>query len=97
MDKGVIENFYHIRTMDEYELDETNTFIVKVLSKPSGPLLYIYLDFKKKMNSLLKCIHYKKINTSPLFMYANASTNTTSYTHVSLYVVWRVHPQGTRS
>ena len=48
MDKGVIENFYHIRIMDEYDLDKTNTFIVKVLSKPSGPLLYIYLDFKKK-------------------------------------------------
>jgi hypothetical protein len=46
MDKGVIEIFYHIRPMDEYELDETNTFIIKVLSKPSAPLLYIYLDFR---------------------------------------------------
>ena len=34
MDKGVIENFYHITIMDEYEWDETNTFIVKVFSKP---------------------------------------------------------------
>ena len=29
VDKGDIENFYHITTMDEYELDETNTFIVR--------------------------------------------------------------------
>ena len=27
-------------------------------------------------------------------MYANALKNTPSYTHVSLYVVWRVHPLG---
>ena len=27
-------------------------------------------------------------------MYASASNNTPSYTHVSSYVVWRVHPQG---
>ena len=28
-------------------------------------------------------------------MYANASNNTPSYTHVSSYVVWRVHPPPT--
>ena len=27
-------------------------------------------------------------------MYANASNNTTSYTHVDLYMIWRVHPLG---
>ena len=27
-------------------------------------------------------------------MYTNTSNNTPSYTHVSLYVVWRVHPGG---
>ena len=27
-------------------------------------------------------------------MYTNASNNTPSYTHVSSYVVWRVHPLG---
>ena len=26
-------------------------------------------------------------------MYANASNNTPSYTHISAYVVWRVHPR----
>ena len=25
-------------------------------------------------------------------MYINASSTTTSYTHVSLYMVWRIHP-----
>ena len=34
MDKGVIENFYHLTIMGECELDETNTFIVNYLSKP---------------------------------------------------------------
>ena len=27
-------------------------------------------------------------------MYANASNNTPSYTYVSSYMAWRVHPQG---
>jgi hypothetical protein len=29
-------------------------------------------------------------------MYTNASNNTPSYTHISSYVVWRVHPLGVR-
>ena len=29
-------------------------------------------------------------------MYTNASNNTPSYIHISLYVVWRVHP-GTKT
>ena len=30
-------------------------------------------------------------------MYANASNDTPSYTQVSLYVVWRVHPPGAKN
>ena len=30
-------------------------------------------------------------------MYSNASNNTPSYTKVSSYVEWRVHPQGAHS
>ena len=27
-------------------------------------------------------------------MYINASNNTPSYTHISSYIIWRVHPSG---
>ena len=95
MDKGVIENFYHITTMNEFELDETNTYIVKFFSKPHG-LLYIYIH-SNKINSLLKCTHYRKwIPLSLYSMYACASNNTPPYTHISLYMVRRVHPPGAR-
>ena len=30
-------------------------------------------------------------------MYVNASNNTHAYSHVSLYVVWKVHPLGIMS
>ena len=34
MDKGIIKDYYHMTTMDEYDLDETNAFIVKKNCKP---------------------------------------------------------------
>ena len=34
MNKVVIEDYYHMTTMDENMLDETNTSIVKIFSKP---------------------------------------------------------------
>ena len=44
----VIEDYDHMTTMDvKYELDETNTSIVIIFSNSLGPLLYIYIYFKK--------------------------------------------------
>ena len=34
MDKGVIENVYHVTTMNEFELDDSSTYSVKNFSKP---------------------------------------------------------------
>ena len=39
MDMGVIANFYHMTTMDEYEVDETNTIIVEKILGP--PLVHL--------------------------------------------------------
>ena len=35
---------------------------------------------------------FRKYISLTYIMYANASNNTPSYTHVSSYVVWNVHP-----
>ena len=47
LDKGVIKDYYHMRTMDECQLNETITSIVNLFTKPLGSLLYMYFDFKK--------------------------------------------------
>ena len=39
----------------KHDLDETNTFIFKIFSKPWGPVLHIYLNFEI-LNSLFKFI-----------------------------------------
>ena len=51
--------------------------------------LYIYQYFKI-LNSLLNCTLYLSLMYT---MYITVSNNTPSYTHVSLYIVWRVHPR----
>jgi hypothetical protein len=68
-DKGVIKNIYHITTMNECELDETNTSSVKFFSESLNTLLYIYLYFKKQNNNLLKYAHYRKITPLPYVQY----------------------------
>ena len=47
MEKGVIEDYYLMATICESELDETNTPIIKILTRPHGLVLDIYLHFKK--------------------------------------------------
>ena len=37
MNKVVIEDYYHMTTLDENELDDTNTFIVRFVFNPWGP------------------------------------------------------------
>ena len=73
-------------------MDETNTFIVNLFSKSSGPFLYIYL-YLRKLVAFLN-VHTREIQYLSLMysMYANASNNARPYTHIRLYVVWRVHP-----
>jgi hypothetical protein len=62
-----------------------NSSIIKNSLNFRGHLLCNYLYFKK-INSLFKCTQFMYT------MYASASNNIPSYTHVSSYVVWRVHP-----
>ena len=91
MDKGVVENFYHITNMGECELNETNTFILKTKFQTLGPLFFIYLHFKRKKAfqnvRTLENQYFSLIHS----MYANAANNTPSCNYITLYVVWRVH------
>jgi hypothetical protein len=67
MNKVVIEDFYHMTTMDEnMNWMKLTHSLSKKLSKPYGPLLYIYLYFKI-LNRLSKYIYNRKEKmTSPL-------------------------------
>ena len=65
MDNEVIENIYYITTMVECELDESSRLIVKNTSL-SFRTSFCTSTFYFKINSLLECTHYKKINTFPL-------------------------------
>ena len=89
MDKVVIEHYYHMTTINEnVHWIRLPHVLSRFSSKLQGPFLQIYLCFKI-LNKLFKCTHSLMYT-----MYANVSDNNPSYTHVSLYVVWRIDPQG---
>ena len=74
------------------ELNETNTSIIKKISKSQGPIFHIY-PILKINNSLSKCTHYKNNNTSFLYILCILIPQIIPLLHpyISLYVVWRVH------
>ena len=95
LDKVVIEDYYHMTIINE------NVYYMKLahlLSNFSQNLRVPFYTstFTSKFLIAFLSVHTKeKEHHSLMFtMYANISNNTPSYTHISLYVVWRVHPPG---
>ena len=74
-------------------LDGTNTSIIKenhTKGPPFAHLPKLRIYFLAFLNVHTREKEYLSLMYT---MYANASNNTAYYTHVSLSVVWRVHPQ----
>ena len=96
MDKGVIKDYYYMKTMDENVnwLKPTH-----LLSKISRNLKASFCTSTFTLEFLLTYlnVHIEEYLSLMYNTYAYASNNTPSYTHVSLYMVWRVHPRGKRS
>ena len=93
MDRVVIEDYYYTTIADE------NMNWMKLTHPLSSFPLNLRAPFCISTFTLYFLIAFLDIqtrenNASPFkfTMYTNASNNAPSYTHVSLYMVWRVHP-----
>ena len=93
MDKGVIKDYYHMTIMDE-NMKITHLFL-DVSSNLRPP--FCASTFTSRFLITLLNVHTREnLYLSLMYStYANASNNTPSYTHVSLYVVWRVPKEST--
>ena len=88
MNKVVIEDSYHMTTMDE---DVKLTYLLSIFClNLRAPICTSTFKF---LNNFLN-IHKEQQHLSLMHtMYTNASNNTPFYTHISwTYMVWRVHP-----
>ena len=92
-----INDFDHMTTMDENVKWMTLTPILsrKLLHLRAPCCTSTFTSVKRlfTFNSLLDVHTREKQHLSLMYtMYANASHNTPSYTHVTLYVIQKVHP-----
>ena len=94
MSKVVIGHYYYVTTMNE------NVNWMKVTHMLSMSFLNFKATFTSRfLISLLNVHTVENLYLSLVYisMYANASNNIPSYTHVHSYVVWRVHLPGQHS
>ena len=78
MDKEVIEDFYHMITMDKCELDETNTSNLKISLNHWAP--FCTFTYTWKFSIAFKIVHTRE-NEYLSFLYTmctNASNNAPS-------------------
>jgi hypothetical protein len=99
MDMIVIGDYYHMTIMDGNIKWMRLTHLLLIISRKHKPLplLYIYVYFKVSialLNVHTKEKRKKKKEKTLLHMYImydNTSNNTPFYTHVSSYVIRRIH------
>ena len=106
MNKVVIDDYYHMTIMNENMNWMKLTHLSKFSFKPYlktllyilhfkilNNLLYIYTCFKVLISFLNVHTKEKQYPSLIYTMYTSSSNNIPSYTHISSYVAWRVHPE----
>ena len=107
MDMVVIEDYLHIMTILGENVNWVK--LAHLLLKFSWNLMapFVHKTLLKLFNSIFKCTNHthtkktkklkekekEKLSIMYYTMYANASYNTPSYTHISSYIVLRFYPQ----
>jgi hypothetical protein len=98
MNEVIIEDYYHMTTMDQNAnwMKKTRLSSKKNYLYLRGPFSTLIFTSKFLTTSLnVHTRRRRKLYFSLMYtMYVNASINTPTYTHVTLYIVRRVHPLG---